>query len=144
MLPSLTRCRQSISNSLIIGSDAGTFRRNADISVVNSITRASNFKSSSSTSIFSLCPLMPHFSKQFLIVQLVTSFHASCSHRIATGTSTFLRICVAEASSWILASTYLTSLFRYLTLKFFMMPVCSGCSHEVVFCCKNMILICEN
>ena len=119
---SLTRCRQLISNSLIIGSDAGIFSSKlvysaADISLVNSFKRASNSKSSSSSiSISSLSPLMPHFLKQFLVVKLVTSFHASCSHRIVTSTSTPLTICVADTSSWILASTYLTSLFRYLTL----------------------------
>ena len=59
----------------------------ADISKVNSFTSASNSKSSSSsTFISSLSPLIPHFSKQFLIVKLVSSFHASCSHRIATST----------------------------------------------------------
>ena len=65
-------------------------------------------------------PLMPHFSKQFLIVRLVISFHTFCSHRIAISTSTPLTICVADVSSWILASTFLTSLFRYLTFKFWM------------------------
>ena len=62
-----------------------------------------------------LSPLMPHFLKQTLIVKLVTSYHASCSHQIATSTSTPLTICVADASYWILVNTYLTSLFWYLT-----------------------------
>ena len=150
MLSSLTHCRQSISDSFIIGSDAGAFSSKlvysaADISVVNSFTRASNSRSSSSsTSISSLSPLMPNFSKQILIVKLVTSFHASCSHRIATSTSTPLKICVADASSWILASTYLAKLFRYLTLKFWMMPASCGCSLEIIFFGKKMILICKN
>ena len=55
----------------------------ADISVVNSFTRASNSKSPSSLSfISSFPPLMPHFLKQLLIVKLLTSLHASCSHRM--------------------------------------------------------------
>ena len=150
MLSSLTRCRQSISNSLINDSDTRTFLSKlaysaADISVVNSFSRVSNSKlSSSSTSISSFSPLMLYFSKQFLIVKLVISFHVSFSHQIATSTSTPLKICVADTSSWILASTYLTSLFRYLSLKFWMMPPSSGCNLEVVLSGKTMILICEN
>ena len=60
-----------ILNSWIIGSDAGTFLPKlahfaADTSVVNSFTRASNYKSSSSsTSISSLSPLMLCFLKRF-------------------------------------------------------------------------------
>ena len=137
MLPSLTRCHQSISNSLIMGSDAGTFASKLAYSTADSrsfykiyvvaVTRYTNSRSSSfstsigsssplmphfSKQISSSSPLMPHFSKQFLIVELDTSFHASCIHRIATSTSTPLTICVFYASSWILASTYFTSLFR--------------------------------
>ena len=104
--------------------------------------RASYSKSSYSlTSISSLSPLMLHFSKQFLIVKLVTSFQASCIHQIAAITSTPLKIFVADASSWMLASTFLTILFQYLILKFWMMPASSGCSLEVVFFGKKLTLI---
>ena len=95
------------------------------------------------TSISSLSALMLHFSKQFLIVMLVTSFHTSCSHQIATITSTPLKTFVADASSWMLASIFLTSLFQYLTLKFWMIPASSGCSLEVVFVGKKLIFICK-
>ena len=145
MLPSLTRCGQWILIWLVIGSEAETFLPKltysaADISVVNSFIRTSNSKSSTSISLLS--PLMLLFLKQFLIVKLVTSFHASCRHRIATSTSAPSTICVAYASSWILASTYLTSLFQ--TLKYWMMSASSGCILEVVFLGKKMILICKN
>ena len=73
------------------------------------------------------------FNYAFLETIFVTSLHASCSHRIATNTSTPLTICVADTSSWILASTYFTSLFLYLTLKFWMMQASSGWSLEVGF-----------
>ena len=79
-----------------------------------------------------------------LIRTLITSFHASCRNWIATSTSTPLTICAADASSWIFASTYLTSLFHFLNLKFWMMPASSGCSLEVAFFCAKMILICKN
>ena len=54
MLSSLIRGYQWISNSLMIGSDPGTFSSKlvysaGDISVVNSFTKASNSKSSSSS-----------------------------------------------------------------------------------------------
>ena len=149
MLSSLTCCCQSILNSLITGSDAGTFPWKlvyspADISIINCFTRASNSKSSSSsTSSSLLAPLMRHFSKQSLIVKLVTSYHASCSHQISTSISMPLINCVADASSWILVSKYLTSLFWYFILKFWM-PASSGCSLEVLLFGKKKILIWEN
>ena len=87
---------------------------------------------------------MLHFSKQFLIVKLVTSFQASCIHQIAAITSTPLKIFVADASSWMLASTFLTILFQYLILKFWMMPASSGCSLKVVFFGKKLTLIYKN
>ena len=149
MLSSLTRCHHSISNSFI---DHWLRRRNIFVKIGVFCNRCirSKFLYKSlkfqiivfSTSISSLFPLMPHFSKQFLIVKLVTPLHASCSHRIATTTSTPLTICVANSSYWILASTYLTSLFRYLT--FWTMPASSGCSLQVVFFDKKMILTCED
>ena len=124
----------------------GHWLRRWDIFIESCIfCRASNSKSSYSlTSISSLSALMLHFSKQFLIVMLVTSFHASCSHQIATITSTPLKTFVADASSWMLASIFLKSLFQYLTLKFWMIPASSGCSLEVVFFGKKLIFICKN
>ena len=124
----------------------GHWLRRWDIFIESCIfCRASKSKSSYSlTSISSLSALMLHFSKQFLIVMLVTSFHASCSHQIATITSAPLKTFVADASSWMLASIFLTSLFQYLTLKFWMIPASSGCSLEVVFVGKKLIFICKN
>ena len=138
MLSSLIRCYQWISNSFMIGSDPGTFWSKlvyspGDISVVNSFAKASNSKSSSSI-LSSLSPLMSHFSKQFLIVDLVTSFHASYSHWIATSTSTPLTICIADDSSWILAGTYLTS-FGTWTWNFW------WCQHPVIVASKLYSLV---
>ena len=110
----------------------------------NSWTSASNSKSSSSISIKSSFLIIPHFSKQFFIVVPVTSFHASWAHRMAISMFTSLIICVAEEYSLILASTYLTSLFLYFTLKFWIILASSGWKLKDVFLGRKIIFIYKN
>ena len=138
MQPSRDFRRQSILCSLIRGSDAGisgsTFTYSvAETSGHNSWTSASNSKSSSSIFVKSLFLIIQHFSKQFFIVVLVTSFYAYWAHQMVISMFTSLIICVAEEYSLIVASPYSTNLFLYFTLKFWIIPASSGWTLEVEF-----------
>ena len=111
---------------------------------LKSRTNALNSKLPSSTSIkLSLLLTTPHFSKQLFIVVPVTSFHASCAHWMAISIFTSLTISVAEDFSLIYASTYLTSLFLCLILKFRIIPESTGWILEVLFLGRKMIFICK-
>ena len=112
---------------------------------LNCRTNVSNSKTSSSISIkLSLLLTTPNFSKQFFIVIIVIFLHASCAHWMVISMFTPLIISVAVGFSLILARSYLTSLFLYLTLKFWIIPASSGWSLEVVFLGRKMIFICKN
>ena len=87
----------------------------------------------------------PHISQNnFSLSSLLPPSMLLGVHWIAISMFTSLMIPVAEEFSLMYASTYLTSFFLYLTLKFWTIPASSGWSLEVVFLIRKMIFICEN
>ena len=78
-----------------------------------------------------------------MIVWSQTSFHAALIQEIAFNISTSWIISEAFLLSSIREMTHFKSLFRYLTLKFLIIPASRGCSLDVVFLGKKTTLIFE-
>lgn len=88
---------------------------------------AENSKSTSSASIESPSPLRkPYFSKDRFTLDEELSFPTHCAHRIASKMFISLILSATEALSLIQESGYLTNDFRYLILKFRIIPASNG------------------